>query len=130
MNRIIWRQRRLLPFSRWSGKSLAPNPWLRSAMRPMSSGFGPRLDREDEGTVLDGEVSCLMLHPVGWPNHGPQVELYLAEEAIGLVRSLDWTVVPGPTRNSLLDDEADEEGEASADEEGGRAGGAGKDPES
>ena len=33
-----------------------------------------------------------MLHPVTWPNHGPHKELYLAEEAIGLVRSLDWEV--------------------------------------
>ena len=37
-----------------------------------------------------------MLHPVTWPNHGPHKELYLAEEAIGLVRSLDWEVAKGP----------------------------------
>ncbi len=37
-----------------------------------------------------------MLHPVTWPNHGPHKELYLAEEAIGLVRSLDWDVAKGP----------------------------------
>ena len=37
-----------------------------------------------------------MLHPVTWPNHGPHKELYLAEEAIGLVRSLDWEVARGP----------------------------------
>lgn len=29
-------------------------------------------------------------------SHGPQKELYLAEEAIGLVRSLDWQVAKGP----------------------------------
>jgi hypothetical protein len=37
-----------------------------------------------------------MLHPVTWPNHGPQIELYLAEEAIGLVKSLDWNAEKGP----------------------------------
>lgn len=37
-----------------------------------------------------------MLHPVSWPHHGPHKELYLAEEAIGLVRSLDWEVAKGP----------------------------------
>jgi len=37
-----------------------------------------------------------MLHPVTWPNHGAHKELYLAEEAIGLVRSLDWEVAKGP----------------------------------
>ena len=37
-----------------------------------------------------------MLHPVTWPHHGPHKELYLAEEAIGLVRSLDWEVARGP----------------------------------
>lgn len=64
----------------------------------------------------DVEISCLMLHPVGWPNHGPHVELYLAEEAVGLVRSLDWTVVRGPTWTTLLDDEVEEDAESSADE--------------
>lgn len=29
-------------------------------------------------------------------SHGPHIELYLAEEAIGLVRSLDWDVAKGP----------------------------------
>lgn len=37
-----------------------------------------------------------MLHPITWPNHGPQIELYHAEEAIGLVRSLNWEVAKGP----------------------------------
>jgi hypothetical protein len=31
-----------------------------------------------------------------YPNKGPLKELYLAEEAIGLVKSLDWTVAKGP----------------------------------
>ena len=43
-----------------------------------------------------------MLHPVSWPNHGPNTELYLAEEALGLVKSLDWQVIKGP---KWLDDE-------------------------
>jgi hypothetical protein len=33
-----------------------------------------------------------MLHPVSWPHQGPELELYLAEEAIGLVKSLSWEV--------------------------------------
>ena len=37
-----------------------------------------------------------MLHPVSWPNHGPLLELYLAEEAVGLVKSLDWDLSRGP----------------------------------
>ena len=59
---------------------------------------------------MDEEITCLMLHPVGWPNHGPQTELYLAEEAIGLVRSLDWNVEKGPHWSAILnsDDEVSE----------------------
>ncbi|CDW87062.1 gtp-binding protein [Stylonychia lemnae] len=30
-------------------------------------------------------------------NRGPHIELYLAEEAIGLVKSLDWNVISGPS---------------------------------
>lgn len=33
---------------------------------------------------------CLVLHPVTYPNKGPVIEQYLAEEAIGLVSSLKW----------------------------------------
>ena len=55
-----------------------------------------------------------MLHPVGWPNYGPVTELYLAEEAIGLVRSLNWQVCKGPTwdvdgAEQETDDEAEDE---------------------
>jgi hypothetical protein len=39
---------------------------------------------------------CLILHPVSFPNKGPAIEQYLAEEAIGLVSSLRWEVVRGP----------------------------------
>lgn len=52
-----------------------------------------------------------MLHPVTWPNHGPHKELYLAEEAIGLVRSLDWEVAKGPLWRDNLDDEDEKERE-------------------
>lgn len=48
---------------------------------------------------LDGTQpapKCLVLHPVTYPNKGPVIEQYLAEEAIGLVSSLKWEVVPGP----------------------------------
>ena len=55
-----------------------------------------------------------MLHPVTWPNHGPKIEHYLAEEAIGLVKSLSWDVSKGPmwelTQNDS-DDEADSDDE-------------------
>ena len=46
--------------------------------------------------VPDDEVQCLILHPVSWPHQGPNIELYLAEEAIGLVKSLGWHVAKGP----------------------------------
>lgn len=58
----------------------------------------------------DGSVTCLMLHPVGWPNHGPKIELYHAEEGIGLVKSLGWNIVKGPDQHALED-------EATTDEE-------------
>ncbi|KRX02833.1 P-loop containing nucleoside triphosphate hydrolase [Pseudocohnilembus persalinus] len=41
-------------------------------------------------------VKCLVLHPVGYPNKGAEIELYLAEEAIGLTKSLGWGVSKGP----------------------------------
>jgi len=41
----------------------------------------------------DSDVTCLTLHPVSFPNHGPAIELSLASEALGLVRSLDWEIV-------------------------------------
>ena len=34
----------------------------------------------------------MVIHPVPYPNKGPEIELYLAEEAIGLVKSLNWNV--------------------------------------
>jgi hypothetical protein len=61
-----------------------------------------RSDRSDAiqmfGGLDDYEVTCLTLHPVCYPNHGPAVELSLASEALGLVRSLDWEIVQGPTK--------------------------------
>jgi hypothetical protein len=41
---------------------------------------------------------------VGWPNHGPHVELYLAEEAIGLAKSLNWEIIKGPLWNENKDE--------------------------
>ena len=55
----------------------------------------------------------MMLHPVGWPNHGPGIELYLAEEAVGLVRSMDWQVAKGP----MWDTTSDQLGQLSSEEE-------------
>lgn len=46
----------------------------------------------------DDMVTCLTLHPVTWPNHGAAIELSLASEALGLVRSLDWDIIKGPTK--------------------------------
>lgn len=43
--------------------------------------------------VHDDSVMCLTLHPVTWPNFGAKIELSLASEALGLVRSLDWEIV-------------------------------------
>jgi hypothetical protein len=57
-----------------------------------------------------------MLHPVGWPNHGPKTELYLAEEAIGLVKSLDWQVVKGPSWDASQDIHQDDEIDLSDDD--------------
>ncbi|CAD8101602.1 unnamed protein product [Paramecium primaurelia] len=41
-------------------------------------------------------VNCMVLHPVLYPNKGPELELYMAEEAIGLSKSLSWTLEQGP----------------------------------
>ncbi|KAL4508015.1 hypothetical protein ABPG72_021388 [Tetrahymena utriculariae] len=42
------------------------------------------------------ETNCMVLHPIFFPNKGPLMELYLAEEAVGLAKSLDWNVQKGP----------------------------------
>ena len=61
-----------------------------------------RSDRSDALKMFagldDSDVTCLTLHPVCYPNHGPAIELSLASEALGLVRSLDWEIVQGPTK--------------------------------
>jgi hypothetical protein len=46
-----------------------------------------------------------MLHPVRYPNHGPHIELSLAQEALGLVHSLGWSSVRGPTRDKDEDED-------------------------
>lgn len=43
------------------------------------------------------------------PNKGPELELYFAEEAIGLAKSLDWNVVPGPGWQQEYTDKINEE---------------------
>ena len=67
------------------------------------------------GGLEDYEVTCLTLHPVCYPNHGPAIELSLASEALGLVRSLDWEIVQGPTKiaSSKSDGEKSDEEESS-----------------
>lgn len=47
----------------------------------------------------------MMIHPVSYPNHGPDIELSLASEALGLVRSLDWEIEPGPRHQTLQEAE-------------------------
>lgn len=52
-----------------------------------------------------------MLHPVSWPHHGPVIELYLAEEAVGLVKSLDWQLAKGPMWDQTQSDGEESENE-------------------
>ena len=61
-------------------------------------------------------MNCLMLHPISWPNHGPEIELYLAEEAIGLVKSMGWDVAKGPTWDAASD-QSDQNERLSSDED-------------
>ena len=49
-----------------------------------------------DNSLYDMQVQCMMVHPISWPNHGPQVELSLASEALGLVRSMGWEIEKGP----------------------------------
>jgi len=49
---------------------------------------------------------------VTWPHLGPQIELSLASEALGLVRSLDWDIVKGPTEVIKVKDESNDKSEA------------------
>ena len=72
------------------------NTFKPTGLRPFSQPARPSPDMPSPDTLMDSQITCLMLHPVTWPNHGPHKELYLAEEGIGLVRSLDWEVAKGP----------------------------------
>lgn len=74
-----------------TGRPLLYSPQRCFSQPPKHTGEDPSQD-----SLMDSQITCLMLHPVSWPNHGPHKELYLAEEAIGLVRSLDWEVAKGP----------------------------------
>jgi hypothetical protein len=53
---------------------------------------------------------------VTWPHLGPQIELSLASEALGLVRSLDWDIVKGPTKVIKVKDESNDKSEAEEEE--------------
>jgi hypothetical protein len=35
----------------------------------------------------------MVIHPIFYPNKGLEQELYLAEEAIGLAKSLNWRII-------------------------------------
>lgn len=52
--------------------------------------------RKPDRPVKTEKIKCLMIHPVFASNKGPLQELYQAEEAIGLVKSLGWSVLKGP----------------------------------
>ena len=71
-------------------------PLLKSPQRCFSQPPKHMGEEASPDSLMDSQITCLMLHPVSWPNHGPHKELYLAEEGIGLVRSLDWEVAKGP----------------------------------
>lgn len=64
-----------------------------------------------DNTLDDGSICCMMVHPVSWPNHGPQIELSLASEALGLVRSLGWEIEKGPRYEQVCDSEEEAEKE-------------------
>jgi hypothetical protein len=51
------------------------------------------------------------------PNKGPELELYFAEEAVGLVKSLDWHVVPGPGWQQEYTDQINEEMQEDGEDE-------------
>lgn len=59
----------------------------------------------------------MVLHPVVYPNHGPEIELGLAKEAIGLAQSLGWETVTGPT-GQVSDEEKESEQESDEDGRG------------
>lgn len=37
----------------------------------------------------------MVVHPIGSQNKGPELEFYMAEEAIGFSKQLNWTLVKG-----------------------------------
>ena len=51
---------------------------------------------------------CLVLHPVHSTNHGPQMELQLAEEAVGLAKSMRWDVIKGPLWDEVQSEAVEE----------------------
>lgn len=63
----------------------------------------------DANQIGDDHITCLVLHPVSYPNHGPIVEHSLAQEALGLARSLDWALVDGPSIEMKDSEESDHE---------------------
>ena len=43
----------------------------------------------------------MVIHPIFFPNRGIEKEVYLAEEAIGLAKSLNWEIVEGPFNKTV-----------------------------
>ncbi|CAD8120404.1 unnamed protein product [Paramecium sonneborni] len=46
--------------------------------------------------ISQQSIKCIVLHPIFHQNQDPQLELYMAEEAIGLSKQLNWTLQQGP----------------------------------
>ena len=78
------------------------------------------MNSQTDNDLIDQEITCLMLHPVGFPNHGAVLEQSLASEALGLVRSLDWEIYKGPRGEQEEDDPETEELRQDIEGGGGR----------
>ena len=55
----------------------------------------------------------MIVHPIFIPNKGIEWEIYLAEEAIGLAKSLGWNIIKGPfnkiNSNEIIDEQNNNE---------------------
>jgi hypothetical protein len=68
-----------------------------------------------DNNLEDTRVTCMLVHPVSYPNHGAVIEKSLASEALGLIRSLDWEIAKGP-RHEMNEVTEEDEVEAEVQE--------------
>ena len=64
-----------------------------------------------DSMIDNSDKNCMILHPITYPNHGPEMEQYFAEEAVGLAKCLALNIVKGPfwnKQNHIPRDELDE----------------------